>query len=388
MKGRVTALAFDPRGRWLAVASGEAGKSGIVFLHPLGKQAKVEIAAHRDAIYALAFSPDGKTLATAGYDRVIHLWDIPDNPTEAKGPRLTLKDHSDAVYSLAFHPDGKLLASASADRAVKVWDVATGKRLYTLSDPTDWVYSVAWSPDKIHLAAAGVDKSVRVWAADADGGKLVNTAFAHEKPVWRLAYAADGKTLYTAGEDKFVKSWDALKLTELKVYDAQSDAILDFALRPDGNQFAIALFDGAGVLIDPTSGKTVAQVLPRKAMPPKVGQLTPNGGARGKTTRVTVTGTNLDEVKSVTASIPNVQVKIDTESQTETKLELDVTIGDAVPAGAVLFTFEERRRKVRPVDVRGGPVRRGVGNRRDGFRAHRDAGEAPGDGPRHNRPRR
>ena len=158
---------------------------------------------------------------------------------------------------------------------MKVWEVATGKRLYTLGDATDWVYAVQWSPDKAHLAASGVDKSLRVWAADADGGKLVGTAFAHEKPVWRLAYSADGNTLYTVGEDRIVKSWDAMKLTELKVYDAQPDTILDFALRPDGKQFALARFDGApALLIDTATGKTVAEPLPAEAregepVPPK-----------------------------------------------------------------------------------------------------------------------
>ena len=123
---------------------------------------------------------------------------------------------------------------------MKVWEVATGKRLYTLSDPTDWVYAVAWSPDKKHLAAAGVDKSVRVWAADADGGKLVNTAFAHEKPVWRLAYSADGKTLYTVGEDRIVKSWDAREAHRNE--GVRRAARRDPRLRapPDGKQLALA----------------------------------------------------------------------------------------------------------------------------------------------------
>src|SRR5262245_11787162 len=156
--GRVTALAFDPHAKYLAIASTEAGKSGLLSLIAVQPDGRLsggpngQIAAHKDAIYALAFSPDGKTLATAGYDRVIHLWEVPasgERRKEAKqGPRMTLRDHSDAVYGLAFHPDGKLLASVSADRAVKVWEVSTGKRLYTLSDPTEWVYAVAWSPDK------------------------------------------------------------------------------------------------------------------------------------------------------------------------------------------------------------------------------------------------
>ena len=166
-------------------------------------------------------------------------------PSVLKKPRLTLKDHSDAVYGLAFHPDGLLLASAGADRAVKVWDVAIGKRLYTLSDPTDWVYCVAWSPDKKHLAAAGVDKSVRVWDADRDGGKLVHAVFAHEKPVWRLAYAVDGATLFTAGEDRIVKSWDAAKMTETKVFEAQPDTILDLAAAPRRQATRGGRFDGA-----------------------------------------------------------------------------------------------------------------------------------------------
>ena len=86
VSGRVTALAFDPRGRALAVAHGETGKSGLVTIDSLGDGPMVVAAAHKDAIYALAFSPDGKTFATAGYDRVIHLWDVLDNGLLGKAP--------------------------------------------------------------------------------------------------------------------------------------------------------------------------------------------------------------------------------------------------------------------------------------------------------------
>lgn len=356
--GRVTALAFDPKGRWIAIAHGDAGKSGGVTLSPIGKNAlKVELAAHKDAIYALTFSPDGNLLATAGYDRIIQLWDV-GKVREAKGPRLALKDHSDAVYGLSFHPDGKLLASVSADRAVKVWEVSSGKRLYTLADPTDWVYAVAWSPDKKHLAAAGADRSVRVWAADADGGKLVNTVFAHEKPVWRLAYSADGKTLYTVGEDRVVKSWDALKLTELTVYDAQPDAILDFALRPDGKQFALARFDGAGVLVDPKTAKVLAQPLPLKVsapaqpakpVPPKVDKLTQSGAPRGSASTFLIHGANLESVKSVSSSSPDVTVKIDPTKSSPNALAVAVSVGARAKIGAVQLALEGDNGKSAPI---------------------------------------
>ncbi|HEY1190337.1 MAG TPA: WD40 repeat domain-containing protein [Gemmata sp.] len=350
--GRITALAFDPRGHRFAVAHGEAGRSGAVTFVPYSGPTPPEataFAAHKDAIYALAFSPDGHTLATAGYDRVVHLWDVSDPKTAPRAPRLTLKDHSDAVYGVAFHPDGKLLASVSADRAVKVWEVATGKRLYTLGDATDWLYAVAWSPDKKHLAAAGVDKSVRVWAAGAEGGKLVAAAFAHEQPVWRLAYAPDGARLYSAGEDRIVKAWDALKLTETKVYDAQPDTILDLALRPDGKQLALARFDGAALLLDPATGKGTAQPLPVKPVPPKVEGLAPAGGARGKTVRAVVRGQNLDFVKSVSTGSPGVGAKLLPTNHTATALELELSVAADARVGAVQLTLDGTGGKAAPV---------------------------------------
>lgn len=346
LTGRITALAFSPDGTRLAVAHGEAGKSGPVTLLRLGSPGSVTthardtIAAHKDAVYALAFSADGTTLATAGYDRVIRLWNVAPGAPPAGSPHLTLTDHSDAVYGLAFHPDGKLLASVSADRAVKVWEAATGKRLYTLADATDALYAVAWSPDKRHLAAAGADKSVRVWLAGAEGGKLAHAAFAHEKPVWRLAYAPDGARLYSVGEDRRVKAWNAAKLTEEKVYDAQPDSVLDFALRPDGKQFALARFDGGGALVDPATGKSVAQPLPAKPVPPKVEGIAPSGGPRGRTVRATVRGQNLDFVKSVATSSPAVTARLGAANRPPSALEVELTIAPAAPVGAVQLTLD------------------------------------------------
>ncbi len=369
----MTRIAFDPTGTWLAVANGKAGERGgmwwwKVTADPAKSDFHGSTDVSKDLVYALAFSPDGKRIATAGYDRIIRVWNVEAavNDKLEKAvvglstmdrtiaglhiPELTLTDHSDTIYALAFSPDGTLLASGSADRSVKVWDAATGKRLYTLNDPTDWVYCLAWSPDKKHLAAGGVDKSVRVWEANKDGGKLVLSAFAHEKPVWRLAYTSDGKTLFTAGEDRVIKSWDTAKLTELKTFPAQPDTILDIALRPDGKQLAVARFDGALLLLDPATGKTIAQPLPAKdppptaeqpkAAPPKVEKLTPNGGMRGNTTRVVVTGTNLDRVTTVSSGTDTVSVKFDAASRTPTRLELNVAIDPKTPIGAVQLTLE------------------------------------------------
>jgi hypothetical protein len=268
--GKVTALAFSRDGGSLAVASGAPGASGVVRLYffppsgiPINKP-EVVIPAHKDVILGMAFSPDGNTLATCGYDRLIKLWDA----NTAK-ERRALKDHSDSVYAVAFSPDGKLLASGGADRAVKVWDVATGTRLYTLGESTDWVYAVAWHPDGKHLAAAGVDRSIRVWEASATGGKVVQSVFAHAGPVTRLAYNSDGSTLYSLSEDRTAKAWNAAKMTERTVYARQADTPLALAVRGDGKQLAIGRYDGAVVLLDEATGKMQCQPLPVKPKPPQ-----------------------------------------------------------------------------------------------------------------------
>jgi WD40 repeat protein len=257
---RVTALAYSKAGT-LAIAAGSAAEGYQVRLIAGGKATTA--ARHDDVILSLAFSPDGKLLATAGYDRLIKLWDVAAN----KEVRV-LRDHSDSVYAVAFSPDGKLLASGGADRAIKVWDVASGDRLYTLGESTDWVYAVAWSPDRKHLAAAGVDRSLRVWQADRDGGKVVGSAFAHEAPVTRLVYSADGKTVWTLGEDRSAKSWDAAALTERKVYPRQPETPLSLAVHPAKNEIAIGRFDGALVILDGATGKTLRSPLPAKPAGP------------------------------------------------------------------------------------------------------------------------
>ncbi len=303
--GRVTAVAFAPSGT-LAVASGEAGRAGVIRLYQPGKSAPTAtLTGPKDVVYALAFSPDGTLLAAGGYDRLVRVWHLPPAGT----PRLrhTFADHSDAVYALAFHPGGKLLATGGADRAVKVWDVATGARLYTLSDSTDWVYAVAWTPDGSKLVAGGADRSLRVWAADATGGKLTAAAVAHEKPLTRVFVTPDGKRFVTAGDDRVMKVWTAAPLTEVTVFPTQPEAILAAALRPDGKQLAVGRFDGRVVLLDAKTG--AVQSSPPAAKPAVIA-ITPPAVVRGTSAKLTLTGTGLDRLTAVRATVAGVEVKL------------------------------------------------------------------------------
>jgi WD40 repeat protein len=332
--GLVTALAFSKDGRWLAVADSTPGKGAVVQLYPVvnGVPAATPakgLGGHTDAILDLTFSPDGRTLATTGYDRLIRLLDLAtDKPTR------TLKDHSDAVYGLAFSPDGRLLASAAADRAVKVWDVATGVRLYSLGESTDWVYAVAWSPDGRYLAAAGVDKSIRVWEVAREGGKVVRSVFAHEASITRLTYAADGKTLYSLSEDQTVKAWDTAQMVERKVYPKQPEVALALAVRPDHKQLALGRFDGTLVVLEEATGNVQAEPLPVKPKPPQLTKISPNFGQRGRSIRVTFEGKYLDQTPELTSSYPGVAAGFHIKSKTPSSIHADISFPEDTPAGS------------------------------------------------------
>jgi WD40 repeat protein len=131
---------------------------------------------HTDPVYGVAFSPDGKLLATTSRDRTVRLWDVASG--QPHGQPLT--GHTDTVVGVAFSPDGKLLATTSWDRTVRLWDVASGQpHGPPLTGHTDTVYGVAFRPDGKLLATASADKTVRLWNPSfaswvAYGCKLVN----------------------------------------------------------------------------------------------------------------------------------------------------------------------------------------------------------------------
>jgi WD40 repeat protein len=186
----VRAVAYSPDGHTLA----SAGADRTVRLWDTAtERVRTTLQGHSDTVNAVAFSPDRRTLATAGADKTIRLWDMNTAKT-----RLTLRGHTDQIRSVAFHPDGQTLATGSADSTARLWDAETGEALGTLTEHTQSVTSVAFHPDGHTLATASSDTTIRL--RDADTGQTRATLSEHTLPVTSVAFSPDGRSLATADD--------------------------------------------------------------------------------------------------------------------------------------------------------------------------------------------
>jgi serine/threonine protein kinase len=183
------------------VYTGDRGGNVRVWDLPSGKELRSW--QHRGSIFTLALSPDGKTVATGGSNRVIRLQD------SATGQeRLLLTGHAGPVYGVAYRPDGKMLASGGWDHIIRLWDTATGDLLRSLDAPSRDVWSVAFAPDGKTLASVGQDGIVRVW--DAETGGQLAALKGHDGAVHTVVFSTDGSRIASGGRDGTVHLWEAI----------------------------------------------------------------------------------------------------------------------------------------------------------------------------------
>jgi WD40 repeat protein len=194
----ILAVAYSPDGNSVATAS----EDGLVSVHGLAQAGPVRSwMAHADAAAALAYSSDGQMLVSGGYDKVIKFW----NPATGELVR-TLEGHKGWVMSLAFSHDGQTLASGSYDRSIRLWNVADGVERRKLVGHTATVRSLAFSHDDKLLASGSADHTVRLW--DVASGQEQVTLAGHDGGVRSVAFSPDDRLLASGGEDHAIKLWN------------------------------------------------------------------------------------------------------------------------------------------------------------------------------------
>ncbi|WP_242054562.1 eIF2A-related protein [Nostoc sp. FACHB-190] len=235
----VYGMAFSPDGKTFA----SAGRDKTIKIWDLKGKLLQTFIGHQDSVISVAFSPDGKTIASASDDKTIKLWDL--NGKELR----TFKGHQAEINSVAFSPDGKTIASGSFDNTVKLWDLS-GKELQTFKGHKDRLINVVFSPDGKIIASASLDNTVKLWDLN---GKELRTFKGHQAGVNSVAFSPDGKTIASASDDKTVKLWD-LNAKELLTFKGHQNQILRAVFSPDGKTIASGSFDNTVKLWD-LSGK-------------------------------------------------------------------------------------------------------------------------------------
>lgn len=271
---RAYAMAFLPNGL-LAVAGGRPGQEGDLRVYDLSVPAEPTdgvarldgvrdprvMVAHLfdtdDCILTLAVSPDGKSLAAGGCDRVTRVWDIGAGVKDAK-LKTTIETHADWVLHCVWSPDGRHLLTAGRDKTAKIFDLAKNEPLGSFPDHEAVVNAVAIRGDGKVGASVGADKTLRLWKFDGEV-KQQKAAGGHSAEVVRLVAHPTQPQFVTAAADKTLRIWrdDG---TPVRTITGLPDVPFALAVSADGKKIAAGGYGGGVVLADWPGGETVSFV--------------------------------------------------------------------------------------------------------------------------------
>ncbi|KAF3920091.1 Beta-TrCP [Arthrobotrys entomopaga] len=225
---------------------------------------------HTTSVHSIAFSPDGKILASSSYDGEIKIWNA-DTGAELStiqghtgninrivflpdwNELNTLHGHKDPVSSLSFAPDSKIITAVSFDTTIKLWDPIRGTELNTLYDESrSWISSVEFSPNSKMLVSASEDGLVKLW--DVVTGARFKVMSGHSSSVNSVAFSPNGKTIASASGDGSIKLWDAATNTKLNIPRGQASEVHELEVSPDGKTILSIPYKGPAKLWNVVTG--------------------------------------------------------------------------------------------------------------------------------------
>ncbi len=258
----VNSVAFSPDGKELA--SGSNDGTAKLWNVATGKE-RATLKGHRGGVHCVAFSPDGRTVASGGNDKTVRLWDTTGRV------RGILRGHKGGIYCLAFSPNGRVLAvggdvqSGIAREDVlgdfRLWDTETGRELLSPKRHIQ-VIAVCFPPAGRTLAGGELFGHVTLW--ETASGKIRATFKGHRSLVTSLAFAADGKTLASGSHDNTVRLWDLRTGKTLKTLKGHTHRVHNIALSKEGKLLVSGSQDKTIMFWDTSTGKELATIYEAK----------------------------------------------------------------------------------------------------------------------------